>query len=112
MQQKNKQRRRFRQTIKKEQAQPLSRLLLRFPHLPSEEKRLARLPDFLNNELLKEQKALVGAVGEIRDALRSISTAFQKFVEVVEMKFQPHIDEENMPASSSEIPDVFFLLIS
>ena len=87
---------------------PLSRLLLQFPHLPSEEKRLAGLPDSLSNELLKEQKALVGAVGEIHDELRSISTALQKLVEVVEMKFQPRINEENKPASSSEILDGFF----
>ena len=71
----------------------------------------------INHELLKEQRALVSAVGEIRNYFycpakacrgsgyfKNISTALHKLAEAVEMKLQPQVDEEN----SSQLPDGFF----
>ena len=72
---------------------------------PAKRRKLIRSSrDSINHELLKEQRALVRAVGEIRDELKNISTALQKLAEAVEMKLQPQVDEEN----SSQLPDGFF----
>ena len=60
--------------------------------------------DSINHELLKEQRALVSAVGEIRDEFKNISTALQKLAEAVEMQLQPQVDKKN----SSQLPNGFF----
>ena len=62
--------------------------------------------EIISREILNEQKAVVTAVGEVRDELKNLNATLLRLTAVMTRKFQ-HSKDEN-PSASSQFPEDYF----